>query len=90
MSLQIYLIGERSSDFFVMLVKGDEKSILAVLSMTVTLANICLWRKLQLLVLFIWSSRDSAFEKGRIEEGRYCLLFNKLILFRSEAMGYNI
>lgn len=66
MSLQIYLIDERSSDFFVMLVKGDEKSILAVLSMTVTLANICLWRKLQLLVLFIWSSGASAFEKGRI------------------------
>lgn len=67
MSLQIYLIDERSSEFFVMLVKGDEESILAVLSMTVTLANICLWRRLQLLVLFIWSSRASAFEKGRMK-----------------------
>lgn len=67
MSLQIYLIDERSSDFFVMLVKGDEKSILAVLSMTVTLANICLWRRLQRLDLFIWSSRASAFEKGRMK-----------------------
>lgn len=66
MSLQIYLIDERSSDSFVMLVKGDDK-ILAVLSMTVTLANICLWRRLQLLVLFIWSSRASAFEKGRMK-----------------------
>lgn len=50
-----------------MLVKGDEESILAVLSMTVTLANICLWRRLQLLVLLIWSSRASAFEKGRMK-----------------------
>lgn len=60
MSLQIYLIDERSSDFFVMLVKGDEESILAGLSMAETLANI-------LLVLFIWSSRASAFEKGRMK-----------------------
>lgn len=33
---------------------------------------------------------DGAQELVKNKEGRYCLFFNKLILFRSEAMGYNI
>lgn len=72
MSLQIYSIDEQYSDFLVMLVKGDEESILAISTMIETLANLCWWRRLQHLV-FLFRAQDLV--RLRREERRGRILF---------------